>query len=504
MKQATHHDSPVAIPSSWFFAFCGLASIFLLALGHSSPFPAWLCAVEVCLTVLGLFIFGSIRYRLDKNALTYGACAVITSTFWWTWWNGSILRRQFETEGWIPVGHFIARYALTLDGLNQLIHADMMLFILGLTLFVAIIAQTRLLEAVSFLVLRKTDGNVVMTVSMMVGLVAFFSAILGGVSMVGLLIRTLVIILALAKQKDDAVIYAVIVSTIVTTVCGMWLSYGEPPNLIMQVNLRPHLSDYFFLVYCLPVALGSFGIVLWNVHRRLDGKRIDISTLNRNDSTGIDFQKAQKIGVLSFFPFVGLLVWHSFDSSLPLFWASFAGFGCAFAGLASLSKARDLALREAKAECLEYLFLLPLFFSIMLLQKSGFFNQLSSLLKSGIEHVGVGHMAFLQFWCATILSAMLDNNIVADFAARALHGLDLGTMRVFAMSQIAGYGLGGCWTHVGSAQSVVAYAFILKEVNERFTPFQWIKEITPVILQISVWIAVVVYGEAWLLSFFKG
>jgi len=41
----------------------------------------------------------------------------------------------------------------------------------------------------------------------------------------------LVIILFLAKAEDEAVVFAVIVSTIVTTVCGMWLAYGETAEL---------------------------------------------------------------------------------------------------------------------------------------------------------------------------------------------------------------------------------------------------------------------------------
>ena len=40
-------------------------------------------------------------------------------------------------------------------------------------------------------------------------------------------------------------------------------------------------------------------------------------------------------------------------------------------------------------------------------------------------------------------------------------------MHLFAMAQIAGYALGGCWTHIGCAQSVVAYAFIQRDVDER-------------------------------------
>ncbi|HMZ27833.1 MAG TPA: hypothetical protein PLM37_10995, partial [Elusimicrobiota bacterium] len=58
----------------------------------------------------------------------------------------------------------------------------------------------------------------------------------------------------------------------------------------------------------------------------------------------------------------------------------------------------------------------------------------------------------------------------------------------------------GCWTHVGSAQSVVAYAFIQKEIDPRYTPFQWIKAMTPVILEIAVWMSIVVYGEGMMLE----
>jgi hypothetical protein len=37
--------------------------------------------------------------------------------------------------------------------------------------------------------------------------------------------------------------------------------------------------------------------------------------------------------------------------------------------------------------------------------------------------MGQGHVAFAQFLGCTFLSAILDNNIVADFASRGLHGL---------------------------------------------------------------------------------
>ena len=206
------------------------------------------------------------------------------------------------------------------------------------------------------------------------------------------------------------------------------------------------------------------------------------------------------VGAISFVPFIGFLIWHAMNHHIPLFWASFAGFAVALLGIITIPKMRKLALKEAKHEYSEYLFLLPLFFSITLLQKTGFFDQFAKLLQEGIHNIGISHISWLQFLGTTFLSAILDNNVVADFISRALHGLDLGILHLFSMAQIAGYAVGGCWTHIGSAQSVVAYSFIRKEVNEHFTPFQWIKAMTPLILEIFILMTLIIYGRALFLN----
>lgn len=589
-----------------FILGCCLLSVIVLVVGYFYTLPPALLAVEVFITVISLFVFGSIRYRLDKNALTYGAGLVISATFLVSWWEKSQLKQSLETDGPSALFVFFSKHFLSMHGLNELIHADTLLFILGLTFFVAVIAQTRLLEAISFSVLNKTRGNVVLTIAIITAVVSFSSGILDGVSMIGLTIRVLVMILFLARIKDKSVIYLVMVSTIVTTVCGMWLAYGEPPNLIMKANLHPYLDNAFFLRYCLPVAVGSYLIVTWNLSRKLRGKKVNINDLDIldlhsadvrflqasrhgevliatefvdfhkkelgehyepiekrlhageplglaliNESVAVNVrknllgkfisenladeldnhyknmaegriedseqslkkirntlrsmrsrrQKAQIFGALAFVPFVGLLVWHAIDHSIPLFFASFAGFLVAFMGIYSITKMKKLALREAFHEYEEYLFLIPLFFSITLLQKAGFFNQLSDALHHGIAQWGPANVAYIQFTGATFLSAILDNNIVADFSSRALHGLEIGIMHLFAMAQIAGFASGGCWTHIGSAQSVVAYSFIKREVDPDFTPFEWIKTMTPIILEIFVLMTLVVYGEAYLMNY---
>lgn len=595
----------VDISPKKFLAGCALLALALLFAGRGNPFPAWVAAAEVTATVLALFVFGSIKYRLDKNALTYGAALVIAATVWEGWWQGSTLKASLAAGDPSALWTFIHNHFLTLHGLDRLIHLDTMLFILGLTFFVACIAQTRLLETVSFWVLKQAGGRVAITVTILTAIVSFSSGILDGVSMIGLMIRTLVIILFLAKAKDDIVIYAVMISTIVTTVCGMWLAYGEPPNLIMKANLHPHLDDAFFLRYCLPAAVGSWIVVAWNVSRRLKGRRIELKKLDLLDRhtadvrflqaerngevlTAVEFvdghkdllggrfdavvrrlhqgvpmgeamvneevprperlkllgaftderlagtldeyylhvygendhkaddaavrlsealedvevrrQRAQVIGALAFVPFVALLVVHAMRHEVNLFWASLAGFAVAFLGVRRAPKMRALAIKEAVHEFKEYLFLLPLFLSITLLQMTGFFSVISDVLHMGIEKLGPAHVAYGQFWFCTVLSALLDNNVVADFAARALHGLDTALIHLFAMAQIAGYALGGCWTHVGSAQSVVAYAFVQREISPRFTPFQWIKTMTPVILQIAAVMTALIYLESWLIG----
>jgi hypothetical protein len=185
---------------------------------------------------------------------------------------------------------------------------------------------------------------------------------------------------------------------------------------------------------------------------------------------------------------------------IPLFASSFAGFFLALVSIWKIPEMRKLALREARQEYAEYYFLFPLFLSITLLTSAGFFNGMQHLIHSGMQTLGQSHVAVTQFLGSTVLSAILDNNVVADFASRALSNLDVTILHLFAMSQIAGYALGGCWTHIGCAQSVVAYAFIQRDVDAQYTPVQWMKDMTPVIFQILIMIIVLIYAENVLLN----
>jgi hypothetical protein len=561
--------------------------------------PVWLLAAEVFATILALFFLGSFKYQIHKNALTYGMAIVIIATFCklsTSEWHEQI--REFGWWQWIQVN------LLTFHGLDDMIHADTMLFILGLTFFVAVIAQTRLLEGITFSLLRRNKGAIVPTVISVTAFVAVASALFGGVSMIGLTIRTLVIVLLLAAAPVEAISYSVILCTAVTTICGVWVAYGEPPNLIMKSNLYPLLGNAFFIIYCAPAAIISYVIIARHLQKRLRNKQVflellDVVEANAQDVrflqatrhgevlTPIEFvenhaaelgehasgvlkwlhqgeslglslfrenvpeatrksllghfvseeladaldlhyqlafardaegakkaeggirkalatlahvrRSAQRVGALALGPFIGLLIVHTIYDRIPLFWASFAGFLFALFGIAGIPKMRRLALREAYIEYAEYYFLFPLFLSITLLTKARFFEQIQTMVHRGIETLGQGHVAFAQFLGCTFLSAILDNNIVADFASRGLHGLSPSVLHLFAMSQIIGYALGGCWTHIGCAQSVVAFAFIRRDLDEKYTPLQWIKDITPVIVEMLAALTAMIYIQNALL-----
>ena len=215
----------VTLPAAWFMSGCAIAAVVIVLAGHFVDIPVWLLTVEVLATILGLFAFGSFRFQIHKNALTFGLLFVIAATF--SQLSTSTWHAEIARSGWQSwARHHVWSFA----GLDDLIHADTMLFILGLTLFVSVISQTRLLEVLSFRLLRRYRGAVFPTLIAITLVVSIASGVLDGVSMIGLTIRTLVIIMLLAATPLPSVRYAVMLCTNVTTICGVWLAYGEPPE----------------------------------------------------------------------------------------------------------------------------------------------------------------------------------------------------------------------------------------------------------------------------------
>lgn len=594
----------VVMLASWkFLLLCVLlAALTVLALPMSLASPT-LIAVEIAFTVLGLFLFGSFRYQIHKNALTYGAALVVVATYArWAWLHG-----HGPADGATLQQH-LRQSLLTWHGLDRLIHIDTMLFILGLTVLVSALSQTRLLETLSLSLLRLFRGRVAPTLIGLCAVVAVLSGILDGVSMIGLLLRTLALILLLAGVDLTKTRKMMLVCAIVTTVCGMWMAYGEPPNLIMKANLldtagNPILTDSYFIAYCLPLAIVSFLIVAIYIGKLFSGVRVNMDKLDITERHSAEFrflqaqqhgemfseieviedhgallgtaveavlarlrqgqsageamiragvpqkQRCQILSVLSsvelampldnYFAaliaedadqaeaqgraliaqigrqtaplaharalgiggvgvFVALLFAHAAWHTVPLFVAPFAGALLAYAGISAHAKIVRLAAYETLHEYAEYVFLIPLFLSISLLVSSGFFLHLQTALRQASQSSGGFTLALAQFLGSAGLSAILDNNVVADFTSRALHGLELNLIYLFSAAQIAGYATGGCLTHIGSAQSVVAFAFIRRDVDEKYSPVMWIREVGALLFTLTIALSATLWALSWL------
>ena len=68
------------LPSSTFLIAAAFAAVVVTLAGRFVAMPLGLLAVEVLATILGLFLFGSFRFQIHKNALTYGMLLVIIAT----------------------------------------------------------------------------------------------------------------------------------------------------------------------------------------------------------------------------------------------------------------------------------------------------------------------------------------------------------------------------------------------------------------------------------------
>ena len=250
---------------------CAVVAGMILLVGRDAVLPTWLLAAEVLATILGLFLFGSFKYQIHKNALTYGMLLIVVC---------HLLR---AANFGVAPGDCAARLVVLDPTASAFLsrtgrpgprghHA----VYLGADIFRLRHCSDPIAGRPHFSLLRRNQGKILSTVIAVTAVVALASGVLDGVSMIGLTIRTLVIILLLAAAPIADIRHAVMVCTTVTTICGIWLAYGEPPNLIMKANLYPRLGNAFFLIYCAPIAIACYLVVARHIRKRLRGRQVNL------------------------------------------------------------------------------------------------------------------------------------------------------------------------------------------------------------------------------------
>lgn len=548
----------------------------LLAWGIYTPLPNATMPVLVSALIVGLFV---LEHRFSKTEIALAGSLPVVSAYLVASWRGASAK-PFAT--WLYAESW---RGLSWHRLEHLVHLDTLLFIFGLSAFAAVFTQARALESAALRLMRRGDGvhSVYGFVAVMFVAVALISGILDGVSMIGLLMATLLIIFRAARCSIADQRRVLVLATFVTTFCGAWLAFGEPPNLIMRAGVTSPqgnalLTDRFFLGYCAPLAFMALALILWQL-RRVDGAVTwsSLDVLTRNQGTVLFLQAAthgtmldedkvaaehlegtllqkvltrlrngqplgaalaeaevsrekqveilaaftgtddrgealathydpneteegrqaadrkfyllirppamQRLGSRAwalggFVAFIGLLVAHTLNHHVPVWTAPLVGALVGYVGLVK-GPMRQLVRRQALHEMEGYLFLPPLFLSISLLGDTGFFERLQPTFRELVAEHGSFLPAAVQLFVTTVLSAVLDNNVVAAAGAKFLQGLPLQDTHLFSMAQIMGYALGGCLTVIGSAQSILAYGFIRAHVDPEYTAKMWLRDVAP-------------------------
>src|SRR5262245_38986137 len=108
--------SVVLLSGRNFVLGCLFVAALILTAGRFVSMRVWLFAREVCATVLRLFLFGSFKYQLHKNALSYGMLMVIVATCCAL--PASAWHSEVAANGWWAWAH---RHLLSYGGLDDLI-----------------------------------------------------------------------------------------------------------------------------------------------------------------------------------------------------------------------------------------------------------------------------------------------------------------------------------------------------------------------------------------------
>src|SRR5260221_12549094 len=115
------------LPARWFVLGCATVAAAIFVAGRTIAMPSGLLGAEVLATILSLFVLGSFRYQVHKNALTYGMLLVVLATFCGL--RTSAWHVELAGLGGAP---WLRLPFLFFRGLGGFVHPAPMRFILGL------------------------------------------------------------------------------------------------------------------------------------------------------------------------------------------------------------------------------------------------------------------------------------------------------------------------------------------------------------------------------------
>ena len=434
----------------------------------SSVFPSITSDPVVGIAAListGIFIivFLTISFHLlhETAAALLGAVAVLLITYIGGYYNPDLK-------------------LLTFDDAMLVVDWNVIFLIMGMMIFMAILAETNAFKWIAFRLYIAAKGNAWIIAAALISLTGITSAFLNDVTAI-LLLAPLSIQMAVAIGLNPLII--VIPEVLASNIGGAATLIGDPPSTIVGSHIGISFGDY--LVNMAPIAficMLALLVVNWFQYRGsyADARRKVSDTLTEqlaSESQITDHVTLRKALIIALFTFIGFFVADIFDHMPP--------------GVVALSGAAILIvwvrpdmhhmLREVDWTTL--LFFIGLFIVVGGMEAAGAIDWLASriILLAGES---LDRAALLITWVAGVASGIVAN---IPFTVAALPIADYLTAnipggpesRVIYWGLILGADLGGNATYLGSAPNIVAVG-LLAQAGIRLSFGRFVRDGVPV------------------------
>ena len=369
---------------------------------------------------------------------------------------------------------------LTFEDAMGFVDWNVIFLIMGMMIFMAIMAKTNVFRWLAFRLYRSAKGNIWMIVVMLVTLTGVLSALLNDVTAI-LLIAPLSIQLALAVDFNPLAI--VIAEVLASNIGGAATLIGDPPSTIVGSHIMISFGDY--LANMGPVAvLCMVALLVTNrIQYRKEysgGKKLMAPALVEKLASEAHIKdyptlyKSLAVGVLIF----GLFFAAAFFDQMP---PSVVALGGAAILVAWVRPDVNTMLKEVDWTTL--IFFVGLFIIVGGMDASGAIVQMASYVLT-MAGDSLARASMIMVWVSGVISGIVAN---IPYALAALPIVDLmsaslpgvGNNRIIYWALILGADLGGNATYLGSAPNIVAVG-LLAQAGYKLTFKRFMQDGVPV------------------------
>jgi len=426
-----------------------------------------------------LFVFIAISFHLlhETAAALLGAVGVFLVTYIWGTYNPALRLLSFEEAMAVVDWNVIA-------------------LIMGMMIFMAILAETRVFKWLSFRMYEKAKGNAWLIAIALITLTGFTSAFLNDVTAI-LLIAPLSIQIALAIGLHP---FALIIPEILASnIGGAATLIGDPPSTIVGSHIHLSFGEYFanmapIATLCMIALIG----VTWLLYRKdfaKTRKKVSPALIEKMEAESRITNRTTlyKALIIASLTLAGFFTADQFNQ-MPAGVVAISG-----AAFLIIWVRPDMHSMLHEVDWTTLLFFIGLFIIVGAMEATGVIHWLATrvaILAADSLH----RASLLTLWISGIISGIVAN---IPFTVAALPVADYLTSilpnavesKAIYWSLILGADLGGNATYLGSAPNIVAVG-LLAQAGYRLSFGRFMRDGIPVT------ILTLIIASIWLLVFY--